>query len=76
MSTDNWFLAAILLVLAVTLVSWAWFTMSRVKAEPGAQGGFKDHHFEIGTPSAASGTAAGPPATERAGSARSTQNPR
>ena len=48
------FIAALILVPAVGLVVWAWFTMDRIEEDLRSLGGFEGMHFEIGPSSARS----------------------
>jgi hypothetical protein len=41
-------IAALILVLGVGLVAWAWFTMDQVEEGLRSLGGFERKHFEIG----------------------------
>ena len=42
------FIAALILLPAVGLVAWAWFTMDRVEEDMRSLSGFEGMHFEIG----------------------------
>lgn len=42
------FVAALIVLLAIGLVTWAWFAMARVEEELRSFGGFDQAHFHIG----------------------------
>jgi len=46
------FIAALILLPAVGLVVWAWFTMDRIEEDLRSLGGFEGMHFAIGPSSA------------------------
>jgi len=48
------FIAALILLPAVGLVSWAWFAMDRVEVDLRSLSGFEGMHFEIGSQAAES----------------------
>ena len=52
MNLAEMFVAALFLIPATGLVTWAWFAMAQVEARMGALDGFEGMHFEIGPQSA------------------------
>mgnify|MGYP007117522407 FL=1 len=48
MNLAEMFVAALFLIPATGLVTWAWFAMAQVEARMGALDGFEGMHFEIG----------------------------
>ena len=48
MTPTSIFIAALILLPAVGLVVWAWFTMDRIEEDLRSLGGFEGMHFEIG----------------------------
>ena len=54
MTPTTMFIAALILLPAVGLVSWAWFAMDRVEVDLRSLSGFEGMHFEIGSQAAES----------------------
>lgn len=48
MNPSAMFIAALILLSAVGLVTWAWFAMARVEEELRSFSGFEGMHFESG----------------------------
>jgi hypothetical protein len=48
MNPTAMFIAALIALPAVGLVTWAWFAMARVEAQLRSFNGFEGLHFEIG----------------------------